>query len=103
MNDGLTDLISELLMTRFSSRVPLKAVFLVCLYSSSVVADPLECLVARFLHFDVGVELVDVTPEVVPQVCALGFERWRQQAVLDGEHLAVQSDVLHLEEENSIR
>ncbi len=48
------------------------------------------------LHFDVGVQLIDLFPEAVPEIGAFGFQGGRQEAVLDGEHLGVKSNVLHL-------
>lgn len=41
------------------------------------------------LHFDVGVKLIDLLPEVVPEIGTFGFKGGRQEAVLDGEHLSV--------------
>lgn len=47
-------------------------------------------------HFDAGVELVDLLPEVVPQLRPLGLQRRGQQAILNRKHLWVQRNVPHL-------
>lgn len=51
-----------------------------------------------FSHVDVGVELIDLLPETSPELSTLGFKCWSQEAVLDGEQLCVQSNVLHLQQ-----
>lgn len=48
-------------------------------------------------HVDLGVELIDLLSEMAPELITLRFKRWSQEAVLDGEHLRVQSDILHLQ------
>lgn len=46
---------------------------------------------------DAGVELIDLLPEMCPELSTLGFKGWSQEAVLDREQLRVQSNVLHLQ------
>lgn len=46
---------------------------------------------------DLGVELIDLLSEMVPELSALCFKCRSQEAVLDGEHLRVQSNILHLQ------
>lgn len=41
------------------------------------------------LHFDGGVKLIDLFPEVVPEIGTFGFKGGRQEAILDGKHLSV--------------
>lgn len=48
-------------------------------------------------HGDAAVELVDLLFEELFELRPLGLQRRREEAVLDGEHLAVDVDVLHLQ------
>ena len=47
-------------------------------------------------HLDLGVQFVNLLPEVVPEFCSLGFQGGSEKSILDREHLCEQGDVLHL-------
>lgn len=47
-------------------------------------------------HGDAAVELVDLLFEELFELRSLGLQRRREEAVLDGKHLSVDVDVLHL-------
>lgn len=66
--------------------------FFCCLFASAQCC----CFGGLPSHGNGAVELVDLLLEELPQLRPLGLQRGRQQAVLDGEHLAVDVDVLHL-------
>lgn len=46
-----------------------------------------------------AVELLDLVLEELFQLWSLRLQRWRQEPILNGEHLVMDVDVLHLEEE----
>lgn len=48
-------------------------------------------------HGDAAVELLDLLFEELFELRPLGFQRRGQEAVLDGKHLSVDVDVLHLQ------
>lgn len=48
-------------------------------------------------HGDAAVELLDLLFEILFELRPLGFQRRGQKAVLDGKHLIVDIDVLHLQ------
>lgn len=48
-------------------------------------------------HGDAAVELLDLLFEELFELRPLGFQRRGEEAVLDGEHLSVDVDVLHLQ------
>lgn len=48
-------------------------------------------------HGDAAVELLDLLFEELFELRPLGFQRRGQEAVLDGKHLRVDVDVLHLQ------
>lgn len=47
-------------------------------------------------HGDAAVELLDLLFKKLLELRPLGFQRRGQEAVLDGKHLGVDVDVLHL-------
>lgn len=49
---------------------------------------------------DAAVELLDLLLEELFELGSLRLERRRQEAIFNGEHLTVDVDVLHLDEEN---
>ena len=50
---------------------------------------------------NIGIELVELLPEVVSELSALGFEGWSEKAILDREQFCVQDNVLHLKHRGS--
>lgn len=47
-------------------------------------------------HGDAAVQLLNLLFEELFELRPLGLQRWGQETVLDGEHLSVDVDVLHL-------
>lgn len=67
----------------------------------------IECIeedneVCRPSQGHAAVELLDLVLEELLQLRSFCLQRWRQEPILNGEHLIMDVDVLHLEEEMGV-